>query len=264
MLESKVHASSVVVTLTYAEEPPGRSLVPRDTELWLKRLRKAVEPLKLRYFLCGEYGDANDRPHYHAVVFGLPLDPGHGWSLVAAADGQYECRCATCVLVRETWGLGRIEVQPFDEKGAQYVCGYVTKKMTKAEDPRLQGRVPEFAHMSRRRGLGAMSTVAMAEALSDASGVRVIGALGDVPSTLQHGRKKWPLGRYLRRCLREELGFAEIGGQSAVLAEQAEELRALCARDGTAETLARLHEENRVRCTQVETKFKIHSQKGSL
>lgn len=264
MLESKVHDSSVIVTLTYRDEPPGGSLVPRDAQLWLKRLRKQLEPLKIRYFLAGEYGDVTERPHYHAVLFGLALDPAHGWSNVAGADGQYECRCSTCVLVRETWGLGRIDVQGFDEKGAQYVCGYVTKKLTDPDDFRLQGREPEFSRMSRRRGLGATSTVAMAEALSDASGVRLIGALGDVPSVLQHGKKKLPLGRYLRRVLREELGFAEIGGQARVLAAQAEELRALCARDGTAAVFEAKALENEVRCVQVETKFKVHNMKGRL
>ena len=36
----------------------------------MKRLRKKLHPLKIRFFHCGEYGDKTRRPHYHALIFG--------------------------------------------------------------------------------------------------------------------------------------------------------------------------------------------------
>jgi hypothetical protein len=36
----------------------------------MKRLRKKIQPLKIRFFHCGEYGDKTRRPHYHALIFG--------------------------------------------------------------------------------------------------------------------------------------------------------------------------------------------------
>lgn len=37
---------------------------------FMKRLRKAISPKKVRFFHCGEYGEQNQRPHYHACLFG--------------------------------------------------------------------------------------------------------------------------------------------------------------------------------------------------
>jgi len=48
----------------------------------------------------------------------------------------------------------------------------------------------------------------------------------DVPLTLQHGTKKWPLGRYLRRKLRTFIG-REPNAPKAVLELQKEELQDL-------------------------------------
>lgn len=54
-LESLVHRSSIFFTLTYRDEclPEGGNLNPRDMTLFLKRLRKAVAPLRIRFFIVG-------------------------------------------------------------------------------------------------------------------------------------------------------------------------------------------------------------------
>ena len=67
MLEAMCHGDNAFVTLTY-EDDNVRSLVPKDPQDWLKRIRKAVEPLRLRYYLVGEYGDISERPHYHVAL----------------------------------------------------------------------------------------------------------------------------------------------------------------------------------------------------
>lgn len=48
----------------------------------------------------------------------------------------------------------------------------------------------------------------------------------DVPLTLQHGKVKWPLGRYLRRRLRTFIG-RDANAPKEVLDLQAEELQAM-------------------------------------
>ena len=76
---------SVFVTLTYDDEhlPFSESgeptLVKRDFQLFMKRFRKQFSDYTLRYFACGEYGfhpqtGVVARPHYHAIIFGLPND----------------------------------------------------------------------------------------------------------------------------------------------------------------------------------------------
>ena len=58
-----MHESSQFITLTYAPEnyPKNGSVSPREMQLFLKRLRRLVEPVQLRYYLVGEYGDHTQR-----------------------------------------------------------------------------------------------------------------------------------------------------------------------------------------------------------
>lgn len=100
------------VTLTYADEflPPGGVLVKRDLVKFFKRLRKAIEPRKIRYFACGEYGSQTCRPHYHAIIFGIDSRDSH--------------------IVAKAWPFGdRISVDPVRSGGIEYVTGYVRKKI---------------------------------------------------------------------------------------------------------------------------------------
>jgi len=88
---------------------------------------------------------------------------------------------------------------------AQYIAGYVTKKMTHRLDIRLDGRHPEFARMSLRPGIGAL---AMHNVASDMMRWH-LEKNGDVPTALRYGGKLLPLGRYLRRELRKMVGKNE-------------------------------------------------------
>lgn len=194
MLESMKHAESSFLTLTYDAEhlPDGGTLVPRDVQLFIKRLRKAIHPVALRYFFVGEYGDQTWRPHYHAALFGL--------GLVAEE------------IVRDTWGKGHIMLGDLTVHSAQYIAGYVTKKMTSKDDERLLGRHPEFSRMSLRPGIGALAVEDIAAAVRSEHG-QFSMENGDVPRSLRHGSKRLPLSRYLRRKLREELEIHDEYGE---------------------------------------------------
>lgn len=197
VLESYKHGDSCWATLTYDEEhlPKDGSLDVRHYQLWLKKLRKRMEPEKLRFFLCGEYGDESNRPHYHVALFGLNSYVAGG------ADG-------TGGIVKDTWEHGFTFVGELTWESAQYIAGYVTKKMTSKEDPRLEGRHPEFARMSLRPGIGAHAMADVGKVMLGPSGLRGL-VNGDVPHTLMHGMRKLPLGRYLRRRLRANVGKSE-------------------------------------------------------
>jgi len=195
MLEAIVHEFASFVTLTYNKEsvPSDGSLNPRHLQLFLKRLRYELEPRKIRYFGVGEYGDDTFRPHYHLAVFNL--DPLAG------------------EVVKKSWPYGFSDCGPLTIQSAAYVAGYVTKKMTGKDDERLKGRYPEFARMSLRPGIGANAISDVADALQNRHGWDSIGITGDVPSVLRHGSRTMPLGRYLRRKLREAMNFEDLGAQ---------------------------------------------------
>lgn len=209
LLESVVHGDSAFVTLTYDDDhkPAFGSLRPKDAQDWLKRLRKFIAPKKVRYFLVGEYGEQTQRPHYHAALFGMsPLE----WDTI-----------------EKTWGLGYTHVGDLTWDSAQYIAGYVTKKMTSPDDLRLKGRHPEFARMSLKPGIGAVAMEAVAMSLQTEHGTDLVGTVGDVPSSLSHGRRQKPLGRYLRSILRRKCGNEEDFKRNARIkfALQMQELR---------------------------------------
>lgn len=190
LLESYYHEKNSFVTLTYNEEnlPEGGTLVPRDLQLFLKRARKQFAPHRLRFYAVGEYGDRTWRPHYHLALFGAGPE-----------DSE---------IIDSSWKKGYTMCGDLNKNTAMYVCGYITKKLTKKEDERLQGRHPEFARMSNRPGIGAEAAKDIADALFSEYGKDMMQE-GDAPISLKHGKRNLPLGRYLRDKIRDEIGVDE-------------------------------------------------------
>lgn len=133
--EVKSSKISCFVTLTYDDKnlPANQSLNVEDCQKFFKRLRKNTN-LKIRYFLGGEYGEKGNRPHYHAILFGV----------------SKEFRAE----IERSWGLGYITVSDVAPEHALYVAKYTTKKLSGAAVSQYQGRSPEFGLMSRRPGIG--------------------------------------------------------------------------------------------------------------
>lgn len=152
--EAYGHENNAFITLTYSPEnlPPGGSLPNYeggDFQLFMKRLRKAVSPVKIRFFSCGEYGEKNERPHYHACIFGYDFPDK---VLYTVRDG---CRLYRSPMLEKIWNLGFATVGDVTFESAAYVARYVTKKITGglAED-HYKGKNPEYTTMSRRPGIG--------------------------------------------------------------------------------------------------------------
>lgn len=254
ILEALTHEASCFVTLTYNEEslPPGGTLCPSDAQKFLKRLRKAIHPHKIRYYLVGEYGDRTFRPHYHLCLYGLSPD-------------DYQ-------IVADAWSIGgvpigHVVVGSLTFESAAYVAGYVTKKMTSRDDPRLGGREPEFARMSLNPGIGAHAMEDVAEILYTKHGSRELAELGDVPGVLRHGSKTFPLGRYLKRKLREKMGIPEFGTSHPALLEQKEELSLLFADKKATSSLHKsciLAQAYQGKIRSIEVKHSIFSKGKSL
>lgn len=205
------------------------SVYPPHAQLWLKRLRKALHPRKIRFYLVGEYGERTLRPHYHAALYGMP-SCAFGRSRYGFPYYWPSC-CSSCDLVRDTWGAGMVHLDELNFVTAGYVAGYITKKMTKKDDPRLWGRRPEFAHMSRRPGIGVHVVESKIAPALIAGGAHFMEETGDVPSSLSIGGKKQPLGRLLKEKLRVQVlrsGFVLSDPSDAPRAQQRQaEMRAL-------------------------------------
>ncbi|AGT39936.1 replication initiator [Marine gokushovirus] len=81
--ENQMHKKSCFITLTFNQEELDKRSNPasvdvRDFQLFMKRLRKKHK--KIRFFHCGEYGEQNKRPHYHALIFGYEFPDRKLWT----------------------------------------------------------------------------------------------------------------------------------------------------------------------------------------
>lgn len=143
-LELHRHKHAAFTTLTYNERTLPPTLQKRDLQLFFKRLRKSVGATRsIRFFGCGEYGEQNKRPHYHAIIFGLSKE---------SRD-----------VIEKAWGLGITHTVNATPATIAYTAGYTAKKLGKQDratervDPET-GEVfrwqPPFLQMSRRPGIG--------------------------------------------------------------------------------------------------------------
>lgn len=264
MLEAGLYEENAFISLTYSDEHLPRiasvdvaELRPRDLQLWLKRLRKAVPERKLRFFAVGEYGDESQRPHYHAAVFNFP----------SCHRGRTEHRrqscCVVCDLVGETWGLGGVDVGVLEVSSAQYVAGYVTKKLTRRDDPRLNGRHPEFARMSLRPGIG---VPAMHEVASQLMTFNLDTSETDVPVSLRHGKRLLPLGRHLRRKLRMMTGGDGVAPKEAQLeySKKMLPLQEAAKKYSEGSWTDLLVESTKGKAASLESRSRIFKKRGSL
>lgn len=203
-----MHSDNSFVTLTYRDSSlPMTSdglptLEPLHLQWFVKLLRKKIEPAKIRFYGVGEYGDETQRPHYHLAIFGFPTCR---LAQTQYRNGSLSC-CIQCQLVADTWKRGNIYLGTLETSSAQYVAGYVTKKMTSHRDGRLNGRHPEFARMSNRPGIG---YDALHEVASQMLKFNLDKTQADVPVSLRHGNRELPLGRYMRMKLRKLIGKDE-------------------------------------------------------
>ncbi len=170
------HEGNCFVTLTYRDPeectdkqfknrhfiPADLSLRPSHVAKFIRRLRRSVE-YKIRYFYCGEYGDENQRPHYHMCLFNHQFNDQ---ILYRDDEGFYTY---TSAALDKLWPYGFSTVAGLNFETAAYTARYSLKKVTgrRAEDHYLRcdddgvvfWLLPEYIRMSTGRkkpcGLGA-------------------------------------------------------------------------------------------------------------
>lgn len=174
--EARLYDNNVFLTLTYDDEhlPKNATLDKRDFQLFIKRLRKHLEPHKIRFFHCGEYG-SNDsskrhhlqqygisplgRPHYHAILFNIDF-PDKQYLKEKDGFAYYYSP-----LIESIWRKGFNVIGQVSFDSANYVAGYITKKRkgdnfkdyykrVNIETGEIVDIEPEYSTMSRRPGIG--------------------------------------------------------------------------------------------------------------
>lgn len=281
-MEALTHAKTAWVTLTYSDDylprsymdkrgvcyecradPEFATLHPVDICLFLKRLRKRLSPRKFRFFICGEYGEDKQRPHYHLCLFGI--DEADMPAVTASWTDPND--------MSRSMGFARYEGELTTEN-LQYTCGYTVKKMTSEYDPRLYGRYPEFVRHSV--GIGKVATLKMAELFKSQWVVNHVKNVGDIPRVWMHNGRMWPIDRYMRSKILEVLQIEKPVKEKALLKYQEEMsvLQANAARDQKVSRSipskggllrAQYLKENAQKLKNFNSKMKIYSQKkGSM
>jgi len=162
--ESKLHDQNCFLTLTFNNENLSKreepfSVKKRDFQLFMKKLRKqAVKEeqesdgkltrRKLGYFHCGEYGEENQRPHYHACIFNYDFPDKqlfttsggnrlyvseilNGTKIMEDSFPQLKNRINTPSLgkpIKGLWPYGSAIIGEVTFQSASYTARYIMKK----------------------------------------------------------------------------------------------------------------------------------------
>lgn len=159
--EASLYDNNCFITLTYNDKhlPPDRSLDVSVFQKFMKRLRFKYSDQTIRFFHCGEYGELNGRPHYHACIFNFDFPDKEVWKI---SNGH---RLYVSKSLEELWEFGFSTIGDVTFESAAYVARYIMKKITgdaaEAHYERIDpttGLVtrlkPEYTTMSRRPGIG--------------------------------------------------------------------------------------------------------------
>jgi len=146
MHQAQGHERNCFITLTYSDAnlPPNNSLNHRDFQLFVKRTRKKID---LTYYMCGEYGEETERPHYHACIFNYDY-PDRKYLKKSAAGAKIY----TSDELEKTWGLGNISVQDLNNQTASYCTRYIMQKaLGENAETAYQVIDPETGEITQRK-----------------------------------------------------------------------------------------------------------------
>lgn len=174
-MELPYHENAWFLTITYDNENvPYRytwdtgtgevlienlSLCYDDIQKFWKNLRRNIDyhkrgdSTKLKYYAAGEYGGTTHRPHYHAIVYDLPI---------LKEELKYYKKKNGIVYynvdwLNKVWGKGYIVIAPAEWHGMAYTARYTTKKIYGKEGKEFYeslGIEKENCWMSKKPAIG--------------------------------------------------------------------------------------------------------------
>lgn len=126
----KSHDENCFITLTYNPEhlPERGQLTHKHFQDFMKRLRERIKPKKIKYFMGGEYGPENGRPHYHAIIFNHDWEDKKHYAFNHEGDAIY-----TSKTLESLWPYGYSSSAAATFESAAYVARYCLQKQTWSE-----------------------------------------------------------------------------------------------------------------------------------
>lgn len=133
-------------------------LIPDHIEKFIKDIRnyfnyRGIQ--NIRYFYCGEYGETTHRPHYHILLYGLPMDLSQNYSY--HIDKNYKEHWKNPI-IDKFWPYGMHDIANIEWSSAAYVSRYTMKKIFDEPKSNIlyaqEGKIKEYVRMSNRPGIG--------------------------------------------------------------------------------------------------------------
>lgn len=185
---AQLYQENAFITLTYnPEHLKTPSLNHRDWQLFMKRLRKfaSKEFLKrvglskpdlpagssretrdggaesqISYYMAGEYGSKNRRPHFHACLFNYQFLDKKYYSTTSTKSKLYVSE-----LLDSLWGKGFASIGDVNIQSAAYIARYIISKQTgpnawqyyqhiDPETGEITDLKPEYNRMSLKTPIG--------------------------------------------------------------------------------------------------------------
>lgn len=157
MHEAELYDKSSFITLTYnnanlpqGDKIPGGTLVKKDLQDFIKRLRANNPELKFKYYQIGEYGGKKGRAHYHAILFGVDFKDKEYWKKTPKGSKLY-----TSKTLEQSWTSGFSFIGEVTYASIAYCARYAMKKIYgEPAEKHYQGKLPEFTTMSLKPSIG--------------------------------------------------------------------------------------------------------------
>lgn len=173
MHEAKMYENNTFLTLTFDDDNlavmcPNGSLDKSHMQKFIRDLRWNIIPEvfrtrknsrkrkvwikenKIRYYLCGEYGEQTNRPHYHVCLFNYDFEDKEYFKTVNGSDYY------TSKFLKEIWPYGNNIIGELTLESAGYVARYCTKKLSgDMAVKEYDKRIPPFSLSSLKPGIGA-------------------------------------------------------------------------------------------------------------
>jgi len=173
MNEAQLYQDNMFITLTYDDDhlPIDESINVNHFQTFMKKYRNSLNTRvynlhtgrnnnitlikdRIRFFHCGEYGEDDRRPHYHAIIFNHQFGDLTKWKENLFLSEK----------LKSIWQNGFISIGNVTIERAQYVAKYIIKKITGKHAQEHYSHItrygeevsltPEYITMSRRPGIG--------------------------------------------------------------------------------------------------------------
>lgn len=222
------NGEGIFTTLTYNDEnlPQNNSINKRDLQLFFKRLRRDLEPRKIKYFAAGEYGEKEGRPHYHAIILGIKYNESR--------------------VIGENWPFGYVHTGTVTYDSCRYCADYIFKKLTGEKALNLLLQKKELPFQLCSQGIGKNYAIKNSEQIRENLGITLNGKNVGIP-------------RYYKKVL--ELGADELGEKASLANEELnDKLANKCNDDYAKEALLAASRRQR----DLNTKARLNLKKDSI